>query len=103
MDKDWAAAILAEQVKARVLLILTNVAGLYDDFGRPTQQLVDRLTAAEARERLSGDGIGTGSMRPKLAAATHFVERTGGSAVIAALDDGLEALQGRAGTWIVRH
>jgi len=103
VDKDWAAAILAEQVKARVLLILTNVAGLYDDFRGPGQRLVDRLTAAEARERLSGDGVGTGSMRPKLAAATHFVERTGGSAVIAALDDGLEALQGRAGTWIVRQ
>jgi carbamate kinase len=103
VDKDWAAAILAEQVGARVLLILTNVAGLYDDFGGADQCLVERLTASEAQERLNGDGLGAGSMRPKLAAATHFVERTGGSAVIAALDDGLEALQGRAGTWIVRH
>jgi len=103
VDKDWAAAILAEQVEARVLLILTNVDGLYDDFGGPDQALIGRLTAGEARERLSAGGLGKGSMRPKLAAATHFVERTGGSAVIAALDDGLEALQGRAGTWIVRH
>ncbi len=103
VDKDWAAAILAEQVEARVLLILTDVDGLYDDFGGPEARLVDRLTTSEARERLSGEGLGTGSMKPKLAAATHFVERTGGSAVIAALDDGLEALQGRAGTWIARH
>jgi carbamate kinase len=103
VDKDWAAAILAEQVGARVLLILTNVAGVYDDFGGPGQTLVERLTAAEAQTRLAGDGLGSGSMKPKLAAATHFVERTGGSAVIAALDEGLEALQGRAGTWIVRQ
>lgn len=103
VDKDWAASILAEQVAARVLLILTDVAGVYDDFGGPDQRLVERVTAREAQERLSADGLGAGSMRPKLAAATHFVERTGGSAVIAALDDGLEALQGRAGTWIVRH
>ena len=101
VDKDWAAAILAEQVDARALLILTNVAGVYDDFGGPGEKLLDRLTVGEARERLGAGGLGAGSMRPKLAAATHFVERTGGSAVIAALDDGLEALQGRAGTWIV--
>ena len=103
VDKDWAAAILAEQVEARVLLILTDVAGLYDDFGGPGQSLIRRLTTGEAGELLLGDGLGTGSMKPKLAAATHFVERTGGDAVIAALDDGLEALQGRAGTRIVRR
>lgn len=103
VDKDWAAAVLAEQVEARVLLILTNVAGLYDNFGQPDERLIDRLTASQARERLRHGGLGTGSMQPKLEAATHYVERTGGSAVIAALDDGLEALQGRAGTWIVRR
>ncbi len=101
IDKDWAAAILAHTIGARVLLILTSIDGVYESWGTPRARRLERLTAVEARRLATGGELGSGSMRPKVLAAVHFVEVSGGAAVVAALDDGLEALQGRAGTRIV--
>lgn len=101
VDKDRAAALLADEIGARILLVLTDVDGVYTGYGTPDARLLDRLTPGEARELLAGDELGVGSMRPKVEAALSFVERGGGRAVIAALDAADRALAGRSGTELV--
>ena len=98
VDKDLAAAILAKDVEADALLVLTDVEGVYEDFGTPEQRLLPHLTPEEARRRLEAGEFGTGSMRPKVEAAAEFVEGGGKQAIIAALRDGPRALAGQAGT-----
>ncbi|MGD8495649.1 MAG: carbamate kinase [Gemmatimonadales bacterium] len=102
VDKDRAAAILAREIGAEVLLILTDVDGVYEGWGTAEARRLDRLTLAGARDLLAGTELrgGAGSMRPKVEAAVEFVAAGGRRAVIAALEDGPAAVDGRAGTTI---
>src|ERR687887_1641183 len=100
VDKDLAAAILARDVEASVLLILTDVDGVYRDYGTDQAELARELRAEEARGLLEAGAFGEGSMGPKVQAAVSFVEADGERAVIAALEDATAALEGRAGTTI---
>ena len=100
VDKDLAAAVLARDLGAELLLILTDVDAVYLDWGKPTQRPLTRVTPDEA-ERLDREGqFGEGSMAPKIRAAVDFVRRTGGRAVITELARGREAVRGHAGTTI---
>jgi carbamate kinase len=100
VDKDLAAAVLARDLGAELLLILTDVDAVYRDWGKPTQAPLERITVDEA-ERLDREGqFGEGSMAPKIRAAVDFVRRTAGRAVITELQRGREAVRGRAGTSI---
>lgn len=101
VDKDRAAAILGRDIGAEVLVILTDVDRVYLDYGTPSQRGLERLTVAEADALLAGSELGTGSMAPKVEAAADFVRRGGKRAIIARLDQGREAVAGRAGTAIV--
>jgi carbamate kinase len=101
VDKDLAACILARDVQAGVLLIATDVEGVFEDFGTPDQRLLSKLPAEEARQRLEGGEFGEGSMKPKVEAALGFVETGGERAVIAPLQAAQAALAGHAGTEIV--
>ncbi|HEX8694162.1 MAG TPA: carbamate kinase [Longimicrobium sp.] len=101
VDKDRAAAILARDIGADVLVILTDVDRVYLDYGKQTQRPLDRLTVDEAGELLRTGQLGEGSMAPKVEAAAGFVRAGGGRAVIARLDQGREAVAGEAGTEIV--
>ena len=100
VDKDLAAAILAREVEAAVLLILTDVKAVQRGFGTDHPASIERMSAIEARELLAAGEFGAGSMGPKVQAATGFVEATGGRAVIADLQDAPAALAGGAGTVI---
>jgi carbamate kinase len=100
IDKDRASALLATRLRAKRLVILTDVPALYRDFGSREQDEVRSLTAAEADGLLPE--LAEGSMRPKVEAAIEFVRAGRGDAVItsaAALGD---ALAGRAGTRVSR-
>jgi carbamate kinase len=100
VDKDLAAAVLARDLGAQLLIILTDVDAVYADWGKPEQRALRRLTADEG-ERLDRDGaFGEGSMAPKVRAAVDFVRRTGGRAVITDLERGRHAVRGEAGTTI---
>ncbi|MGH7676176.1 MAG: carbamate kinase, partial [Gemmatimonadales bacterium] len=87
---------------AQVLLILTNVDAVYRNFGTPHRQAIARLSLAEAEHLLAGRELGAGSMRPKLEAAADFVRAGGERAVITELAQGRAALDGAAGTTILR-
>jgi carbamate kinase len=100
VDKDLAAAVLARDLGAELLIILTDVDAVYLDWSKPTQRALTRITMDEA-ERLDRAGqFGEGSMAPKIRAAVDFVRRTGGRAVITELRHGREAVRGKAGTTI---
>jgi carbamate kinase len=100
IDKDLAAALLAKEVAADALLILTDVPQAYIHYGTPEQQALGRVTLAEMRTYAAAGHFRAGSMGPKVAACMRFVE-AGGTAVIASLTEVAPAMAGDAGTRIV--
>jgi carbamate kinase len=100
IDKDRAAAVLARAIDAEVLLILSNVEGVYTGWGTDEQKQLHTLKLSEAEALLETSELGEGSMAPKVEAAVSFVKAGGRKAMIARLDQGLEALNGEAGTTI---
>jgi len=101
VDKDLAAAVLARDLGASLLMILTDVEGVFLDYGTPQQRLLDTLTLAEAQRLDAAGAFGAGSMAPKVRAAANFVRHTGGRAIITELARGREAVRGAAGTTII--
>jgi carbamate kinase len=102
VDKDRAAAILARDIEADTLLILTDVEAVYVGFGTPEERALRRIDVAEGQRLLEAGEFGSGSMAPKMEAALRFVREGGERAVIARLDQGRAAVAGEAGTEIVR-
>jgi carbamate kinase len=102
VDKDRVAAILAQQLGAEVLMILTDVDAVYADWGTPNARPLRRLPLADVAPLVAAGGVNEGGMRPKVEAAADFVAATGGRAIIARLNDGPAALRGEAGTTIAR-
>ncbi len=100
IDKDLAAAVLARDLGAAMLLILTDVDAVYADWNTPAQRRLARLSADDAEALDRAGAFGEGSMAPKVRAAIDFVRRTQGRAIITALDRGREAVRGDAGTTI---
>ena len=101
IDKDFAAAKLAELIEAEYLFILTAVPRVALDWGTPRQRGLDRLTVAEARRYAAEGQFAKGSMLPKIEAAIRFAESAPGRrAVIAALEDAPLAIRGETGTTI---
>jgi carbamate kinase len=101
VDKDRTAAILARELGAELLLILTDVEAVQRDYGTDHAQPIRRMTTAEAETLLQAGQFADGSMRPKVEAAIAFVRGGGARAVIAALGSGLAAIRGETGTTIV--
>ena len=94
IDKDLASALLAIELGADALLIVTDVDAVYADWNTPQQRAIRNATPAE----LAGGDFAAGSMGPKVRAACWFAERTGGFAAIGAIDDTQALLGGGAGT-----
>ena len=101
VDKDLAASILAREVEASTLLILTDVKKVQRGYGSFMPEDIDRLTVKEATALLKKGEFGAGSMGPKVEAAAGFVKAGGTRAVIADLEDASAALRGTAGSEIV--
>ena len=101
IDKDYASALLAAELRAELFIILTSVAKVAIDFGKPSQQTVDRLTVAEAQKHLASGQFPAGSMGPKIEASIQFVHTTGKQVIITDVDHLRDALEGREGTVIV--
>lgn len=102
VDKDRVAAILARQLEAEVLMILTDVDAVYADWGTPSARPLLQLTLEQADELIADGGVNEGGMKPKVEAAADFVRAGGGRAIVARLNDGPAALRGEAGTTIAR-
>jgi carbamate kinase len=98
VDKDLASAWLAIELQADILLLLTDIDGVYLDWGKPNQQRIEKITAAELQKLQ----FPAGSMGPKIEAACRFVSVEGKMAVVGALEDASKMMNGQAGTCI-RH
>ena len=101
IDKDLTSAMLASELGAQTLLMLTGVDQVSLDFGKPNQRALDRLPASEARRHLAAGQFPPGSMGPKIAAALRYLDHGGGEAIITSLDRAYDAVAGSAGTRIV--
>ena len=101
IDKDFAAELLAEQVEADVLMILTEVEKVAINYNRPDQKDLSVMTLNDANEYMEEGQFAKGSMLPKVQAAMKFVRAFPGKrAVITSLDKALEGLLGETGTQI---
>jgi carbamate kinase len=94
IDKDLASALLATDLGADVLAIVTDVDAVYTDWGKPEQQAIRRASP----EALMTTEFAAGSMGPKVRAACRFVEQTGGLAAIGSIADSVALVRGEAGT-----
>jgi carbamate kinase len=98
IDKDRASALLATELPAERLLILTAVPAVYEGFGTPGRRELRELSPSGAERLLRN--LPEGSMRPKVEGAAAFVRATGGEALITSAEALADALEGRAGTRI---
>jgi carbamate kinase len=101
VDKDLAAAVLARELGAELFMILTDVDAVYTGWGTEAQRAISSMSVGEAEKLAAEAAFGEGSMGPKVAAATDYVRRTRGRAIITELSKGRAAVQGAAGTEIV--
>jgi carbamate kinase len=94
IDKDLASALLAADLQADALLVVTDVDAVYSDWGTPEQQAIRTATPAG----LAASQFAEGSMGPKVKAACEFVQQTGGFAAIGSIAEAEGLLTGEAGT-----
>jgi carbamate kinase len=101
IDKDFASSLLASELNAEMYVVLTGVAKVSLDFGKPAERALDRITVAEAAHHLADGQFPAGSMGPKIEASVQFVRRGGKQVLITDVEHLRDALQGRDGTLIV--
>ncbi len=94
IDKDLCSGVLARELEADCLVIATDVAAVYLEWGTPQQRAIRRI----ASQQLAQLAFAAGSMGPKVEAAVRFVNATGRRAVIGSLENIEDMLAGRAGT-----
>jgi carbamate kinase len=101
VDKDLTSSVLAVDVRAELLIVLTAVTQVYVHFGKPEQRALSAVTLEEI-ERLAAEGhFPSGSMGPKIEAAAHFLRNGGRRALITDPESLADAMEGRAGTHII--
>jgi carbamate kinase len=100
IDKDLASVVLALELGADSLIIVTAVDQVAVDFGKPTERWCDRMSVAEAMRHLNEGQFPAGSMGPKIEAAIWFLKAGGREVCITSPRRIRDALAGRAGTWI---
>lgn len=101
IDKDFAAELLAEQVEADILMILTEVEKVAVNWNKADQKYLDHMNLNEAVQFIQERHFAAGSMLPKVEAAMKFVRANPDKrAIITSLDKAIEALEGKTGTEI---
>jgi len=101
VDKDRAAAILARDIRAQELYILTAVDKVSLNYRKPNQIDLDQMTVAEAKKYFQQGHFPKGSMGPKIESAINFVENGGEVCIITSIKSLPDALAGKSGTRIV--
>jgi carbamate kinase len=101
IDKDFASSLLAQLLKADLLLISTAVEKVALNFGKPNQEWVDHMTVSEVKQYLTeGSHFAKGSMEPKMKAIVWFLESGGKQAIVTDPENIGRALEGETGTLI---
>ena len=102
VDKDLVSAIIARDVDADKLVILTGVDQVFVDFGKPDQRPIFQMTAAQARDYMAQGQFPEGSMKPKIEAALGYLDSGGREVLITSIERLSDALEGKSGTRISR-
>lgn len=100
IDKDRTAFLIAKAIKASHFILLTGVAHVSINFGKPNQESQYEMTVAQAKAYYNEGQFPPGSMGPKIEAAIQYAETTGGTAIITDADHIADALENRDGTRI---
>jgi carbamate kinase len=103
IDKDLASSLLARQLGADTLVIITDIDAVYVDFGRPTEKPLGGVALDEIRALQRAGQFPAGSMGSKIQAAVEFLESGGGRVIITQPGDLRDAMEGRKGTTIRRR
>jgi carbamate kinase len=101
IDKDLSSAVLATDIKADLLIILTGVEKIFLNYGKENEQPLDTLTHTEAKRYLKEGHFPPGSMGPKVTAALRYLEEGGRRTIITDIANLEKALAGKGGTHIV--
>ena len=101
VDKDLVAAILAHEIEADELIILTNVDAVKINYGEKNEKSLKRVRLKDAREYINEGHFPPGSMGPKVEAAVKFVEQGGERSIICAVEQVEAAIRGDAGTAVL--
>jgi len=100
IDKDLASAVLAKDIKADRLIILTSVEMVYLNFGKPEQRGIRSMNVEDAKKYLKEGHFKKGSMYPKILASIIYLENGGKEVLITSPEKVQDALNGKTGTWI---
>lgn len=100
IDKDRSSALLAKEIGADTLLILTAVDKVYLNYNKDNMTSLDSITVLEAKKYIEEGHFAKGSMLPKIDACISFVENTSNKAIISSLEHAKEAINGLTGTVI---
>ena len=99
IDKDFASCLLAQELDADFLIILTAVEKVAINFGKPNEQWLEDLTVEEAKKYMEEGHFAPGSMLPKVQAAVDFASsKEGRTALITLLEKSKDGIQGKTGT-----
>lgn len=101
IDKDRASAVLAHDIGAELLLILTGVERVALNFGTLLQKDLDKVTLKDVKEYLAEGHFPPGSMGPKIEAAIQFLESGGKEVIITSIEKAHQSVKKKAGTRIV--
>ena len=100
IDKDRTSALLAKEINADELLILTAVDQVSLNFNKKNEKKLSKLSVSDARVAIRNEEFGEGSMLPKIEAACYFASKTGKKAIISSLEKARDAIDGKNGTLI---
>ncbi len=102
IDKDYASQILANSIKAEILLILTGTPYIYLNYQKKNQKTLYKLTTKQAQKYLNAGEFQEGNIKPKLQAAVNFIKKGGKKAIITSPENALKSLNNKKGTIIVK-
>ncbi|MEM4738183.1 MAG: carbamate kinase, partial [Acidilobaceae archaeon] len=98
IDKDSASSLLALELGADILVILTDVPAIALNYGKPNQQWLRKVKVEQLKRYYEQGHFPPGSMGPKVLAAINFTEKSGNKTVIGHLEEAIRVLRGESGT-----
>lgn len=102
IDKDLASQVLANDINAELLLILTGVSHVYLNYLKKNQKVIRKMTIKQAKQYLKEGHFLEGSMKPKIQAAINFLQKGGKKVIITDSNNVMKALNNKAGTHIIK-
>jgi len=102
VDKDLSAAKLGRVIRAQEYYIITDIDQVYKDYNTPEQSPINQMTDTEAKQLQEEGHFQEGSMWPKIRSAIHFLKHHGEKAIITNIENIQDAIDGNAGTTIIK-